>query len=285
MSIHEVMIAASRLLASTEALAALGARAGVEPDSIPSEIAAAIDDVLTAAGVPDLSTLPPPQRAMVAAFVRSAFGQAGNLLTQPARDAGWAYTDSTVLEGQGRGSMILPSILAQTGEFGEVTSFLDVGTGVGWLAVGAAQVWPDSRIVGIDTWEPSLERARTNVADTGLGDRIELRNENLADLGDRDRFDLTWLPSFFMPRDVVAAGLGRILAATRPGGQVVVARYDPPSDELANATLRLRTIRDGGAWLETEEIIGLLGASGWADVRTVPTAGPMPLTFVAGRRD
>ena len=284
-SIHEVMIAVSRLLAPTEALAAVGARAAVGPEDIPSEIAEAIDDVLTAAGIPDLSKLAPPQRAMVAAFVRSAFGQASNLLTEPARDAGWTYTDPTVLEGQGRGSMILPSILAQTGEFGEVTSFLDVGTGVGWLAVGAAQVWPDSTIVGIDTWEPSLERARTNVADAGLANRIELRNESVADLSDRDCFDLTWLPSFFMPRDVVAGGLGRILAATRSGGQIVVARYDPPSDQLAQATLHLRTIRDGGSWLETEEIVGLLSDAGWADVRIVPKAGPLPLTFVAGRRD
>jgi SAM-dependent methyltransferase len=283
-SIHEVMIAASRLLASTEALAAMGARAGVESDSIPPEIASAIDDVLTAAGVPDLSKLPPPQQAMVAAFVRSAFGQAGNLLTEPARDAGWTYTDPTVLEGQGRGSMILPSILAQAGEFGEVTSFLDVGTGVGWLAVGAAHVWPDSTIVGIDTWEPSLERARTNVADAGLANRIELRNESVMDLSDHDRFDLTWLPSFFMPREVVAGGLSRILAATRSGGQIVVARYDPPSDQLAQATLRLRTIRDGGSWLETEEIVGLLSEVGWVDVRIVAKVGPLPLTFVAGRR-
>jgi SAM-dependent methyltransferase len=284
-SIHEVMIALSRLLAPTEALAAVGARAAVEPDGIPPEIAAAIDDVLTAAGIPDLNKLAPPQRAMVAAFVRSAFGQASNLLTEPARDAGWTYTDPTLLEGQGRGSMILPSMLAQTGEFGEVTSFLDVGTGVGWLAVGAAQVWPDSAIVGIDTWEPSLERARTNVADAGLASRIELRNESLTDLSDHDRFDLTWVPSFFLPREVVAAGFGRVLAATRSRGQIVVARYDPPSDQLAEATLRLRTIRDGGSWLETEEIVGLLGEAGWTDVRIVPKAGPLPLTFVAGRRD
>ncbi len=180
--------------------------------------------------------------------------------------------------------MILPTALAQSGEFTDVTSFLDVGTGVGWLAVGAAQVWPNSMIVGIDIWEPSLERARTNVADAGVADRVELRNQSVTDLTDRDRFDLTWVPSFFVPRNLVAGAFARIHAATRSGGQVVVARYDPPPDPLANTTLRLRTIRDGGSWLETDEIVQLLGDADWTDVRVLPKTGPAPLTFVAGRR-
>ena len=284
-SIQEVMGAASRLLAATEALAAIGARAAVtDPDGMPSEVVAAVDDVLAAAGVPDLSQLPPPQRAMVAAFVRSAFGQATNLVAEPTRPAGWSYTDPAVLEGQGRGSMLVPTMLAQTGEFGEVTSLLDVGTGVGWLAVSAAQVWPGCTVVGIDTWEPALDRARTNVVDAGVADRIELRNESVIDLTDRDRFDLTWVPSFFLSRDVVATAFEQVLAATRSGGQIVVGRYDPPPDPLASATLRLRTIRDGGSWLESEEIVDLLGAAGWTAVHVVPKSGPAPLTFVAGRR-
>jgi protein-L-isoaspartate O-methyltransferase len=285
MSIQEVMAAVSRLQAATEALAAVGARATVtEPDGLPTEVAGALDNVLTAAGVPDLSELPPPQRAVVAAFVRSAFGQAANLLAEPTRRAGWSYTDPAVLEGQGRGSILMPSMLAQTGEFGDVRSFLDVGTGVGWLAVGAAQVWPDSTIVGIDTWDPSLERARTNVADAGVADRIELRNQSVTDLTDRDRFDLTWVPIFFLSSDIVTTAFGRILAATRSGGQIAVARYDPPPDQLADATLRLRTIRDGGSWLETGELVELLREADWADVRVLPKTGPVPFTLVAARK-
>jgi hypothetical protein len=92
------------------------------------------------------------------------------------------------------------------------------------------------------------------------------------------------VPSFFLTREVLATAFERILTATRSGGQVVVARYDPPPDPLAEATLRLRTIRDGGSWLETPEIVGLLGAAGWTDVRVVPKSGPLTLTFVAGRK-
>ena len=98
---------------------------------MPADVDAAIDAVLAAAGCPIVRELAPPQRAMVAGFVRAAFGQATNLFTEPNRPAGWTYTDPAVLEGLGRGSMMVPPMLAQTGEFGDVTSFLDVGTGVG----------------------------------------------------------------------------------------------------------------------------------------------------------
>jgi predicted O-methyltransferase YrrM len=251
---------------------------------MPSDVTSAIDDVLRAAGVPDLDELPPPQRAMVAAFARSAFGQAANLLAEPARSTGWAYTDPSVLEGMGRASMLVPTLLAQTGELGDVTSLLDVGTGVGWLAVSATQVWPNSTVVGIDTWEPALARARANIANAGVADRVELRHESVTALTDRDRFDLAWVPSFFLAPDVLAAAFERILEATRSGGQVVVARYEPPPDALAAATLRLRTIRDGGSWLETDEIVELLRSAGWADPRVLANTGPAPITFVAARK-
>jgi SAM-dependent methyltransferase len=180
--------------------------------------------------------------------------------------------------------MMVPTFINQTGEIGEVSSFLDVGTGVGWLAVAATQVWPECTVVGIDTWEPALERARSNTGEAGVADRIELRNQSVVDLDDIDRFDLTWVPSFFLSREVVAAGAERILAATRPGGQVVVARYDPPHEPLAEAALRLRTLRDGGSWIPTDEIVEILQNAGWSDVRVLPMPPGFTITFVAGRK-
>jgi predicted O-methyltransferase YrrM len=282
-SMPDVMIAVGRLQTAVDALAAIGARASAG-DDMPADVDAAIDAVLAAAGLPDVRELAPPQRAMVAGFVRTAFGQATNLFTEPNRPAGWTYTDPAVLEGLGRGSMLVPPMLAQTGEFGDVTSFLDVGTGVGLLAVSAAQVWPNCTVVGIDTWEPSLEQARRNVAESGLGDRIELRRQNVTDLDDRDRYDLTWVPGFFVSPGLLPAAFERIRGATAPGGQIVIARYDPPPDPLAEATMRMRVIRDGGSWIEASELVALLEAAGWTDTRIVPKPGGVPLTFVAGRK-
>ena len=283
-SMQDVMSAVGRLQCAADALAAVGARAADTDGNMPPEVAAAVDDVIAAAGIPDPSELPPPQRAMVASYVRSAFGQSTDVLAEPSKTH-WSYTEPAVLEGQGRASMMMPTFINQTGEAGDVSSFLDVGTGVGWLAVGATQVWPNCTVVGIDTWEPALERARANVAQAGAADRIELRSQSVVDLDDTDRFDLTWVPSFFLSRQEVVAGAGRILNATRPGGQVVIGRYDPPPDPLAEAALRLRTVRDGGSWLPTEEVIGILQDAGWTDVRVLPKpSGQFTLTFVAGRK-
>jgi SAM-dependent methyltransferase len=278
------MTAVARLQAAAEALAATGARASVsDADGIPAAVAPHLDAVLAAVGVPDLTQLPPPQRAMVGSYIRSAFAQAADILERPTRDVGWSYTDVAILEGQGRGSMMMPTLLEQTGAFDDVTSLLDVGTGVGWLAVGAAQVWPNSSIVGVDTWEPSLERARANVAESGLADRVELRHQNIVELPDRDRFDLTWFPMFFITRDLLPRALERVLDATKSAGQIAVARFNAPPDELASATLRLRVVRDGGAWLEVNDVVSMLGAAGWADVRVLQAPTPT-LTFIAGRK-
>ena len=61
-------------------------------------------------------------------IVRLYFAMANELLNDPGRPPGWTYTDPLVLEGMGRGSMMIPPILAAAPEFERVTSLLDVGT-------------------------------------------------------------------------------------------------------------------------------------------------------------
>lgn len=283
MGFPEVMTTVGGLFVQAQALAAIGAGAAAGTGAMAPGIAEAMDEVLVAAGV-DLSTLPDAQRGMLAAFVRSAFGQAADIYRDPTRPPGWSHTDPDVLEGQGRASMPMPDLLAKTGEFGDVTSFLDVGTGVGLLAVAATRVWPGVSVVGIDPWEPALERARSNVAQAGLGDRIELRAQSIVELDDRDRFDLSWVPTFFLSPDVLVAGLARILAATRPGGRVAVALFDIPPDPLASATMRLRVLRDGGSLPEPDAMVRMLEEVGWSDPHVVPKTGPITLTFVAGTK-
>ena len=99
---QEVMAAMSRLQVATETYAALGARLSISPtDDVAPEIVSALDDVLAAAGI-DINTLEPQQRMMIAGLVRTMFAQSGDLLARPAREPGWSYTDSALLEGIGR---------------------------------------------------------------------------------------------------------------------------------------------------------------------------------------
>ena len=285
MSMQEMAAVITRFQATTDALAALGARLGMgDGDTVAPEILAALDEVLAASGVTGVNGLEPQQRAMMAGLIRTAFAQSADLLGRPTRDAGWSYTDPLLLEGQGRGSMMMPTLLRDSGELTAVSSLLDIGTGVGLLAVSAARVWPECTVVGIDVWEPSLELARRNVTAAGLEHRIEIRRQDVLDLDDADRYDCVWLPSFFFGREVLAAALPKIIAATLPGGHVVMAHYEPPPDPLPRTTMRLRTIRDGGSVLDADGAAELLRDAGCTDVHSLARKSPIPIGFVAGRK-
>jgi SAM-dependent methyltransferase len=97
--------------------------------------------------------------------------QAIDLMENPAHAPGWNYEDPVVLESQGQVSRLIvrgidmlatqrPDISATLRQPG---AFLDVGTGVGWLAIEAARTWPALRVVGIDSWDPALTLAQKNL--------------------------------------------------------------------------------------------------------------------------
>ena len=287
MSFEDVMGAMMRWSTATEALAALGAELTLQQSdaAAPPEIVAALRAVSSAAGLADLDELPPPQQAMVVSMIRMFLRQATDVLEHPDRPPGWTFTDPVILDGWGRGSAMVPMLLASSHpDLAEITSFLDVGTGVGLLAVAAASMWPTATVVGIDPWEASLERAQANVAAAGLGDRVTLREQDLAALDDTDEFDCVWIPTFFLTEADLEKGLSAAMRALRPGGWVALGRMRPMPDPVAEATAGLRTIRAGGCTIETERAIELLENAGCVEVHAAPPVGPAPLELVLGRR-
>jgi SAM-dependent methyltransferase len=287
MGFEDVMQAVSSLMVATDALAAIGAQLSLEAPGAASgdpATAEALRNVCVAAGVGDLAELEPPQRMMLAGVIGLCFGQAADLLGQPERPAGWTFTDPAVLEGIGRGSMLVVRLMAALPELEKVRSLLDVGVGVGWLAVAAAQQWPAATITGIDIWEPSLERARTNIRTSGLEDRVELRRQDVMDLDDVDAYDCAWLPTFFIARDAVATAVGNVVRAVEPGGHVVLGRYTEGGGALVEATTALRTVRGGGTALSADECLSLLRDAGCVETQAARRDGPMPLQLVTGRK-
>ncbi len=247
MSFEDVMTTVSRWLTATEALAAVGAELTLmqAPEPGHPEVVSALQAVSAAAGLSDLHELTGPQRQMVTGLVRLGLHQASDLLDNPGRPPGWTFTDPAILQGWGRGSMVVPGALAAAvPELADVRSFLDVGSGIGLLAVAAAGVWPQALVVGIDTWGPSLEAAAVSVGAAGLGDRITIRDQDVAVLEDIDAYDCAWFPTFFVTEAVLEAAMPRLYRALRPGGWLVLGRMAPP---LAQATSALRTVRAGGA--------------------------------------
>jgi SAM-dependent methyltransferase len=288
MSFEDVIGTVMQWATATEALAAVGAELALAAEgggSAPPEIVAALQAVSTAAGLADLDDLAPPQRAMLAGIVRLYLHQALDVIEHPDRAPGWTYTDPAILDGWGRGSMMVPgSIAAAHADLADVGSFLDVGTGVGLLAVAAASVWPNAAIVGIDPWDASLERARANITQAGLDERVTLRPLSLTELDEVDTYDCAWVPTFFVGEDELERGVAPVVRSVRPGGWVVLGRMRPAPNPLAEAVVALRTTRSGGTTIDAKRAADLLEQAGCTDVHVPPPAGPSPLEFVLGQR-
>jgi SAM-dependent methyltransferase len=285
MAFEDVLGKVMQWTTATDALAAVGATIalGQKGETAPPEVAAALDAVLNLTGLADLGELPPPQQAVVLGMIRMTIGHAIELLDNPGRAPGWSYTDPAILDGYGRGSAMLPAAMAQVHpDLAHVTSFLDVGVGVGLLACAAANVWPDAKVVGIDPWEESLSRARANVDAAGLGDRVELRQTTLAGVTDEAAFDCVWIPSFFLTEDVLVEGLSVALRALKPGGWVVVGTAPQSPDPLGNAVASVRWIRGGGTLLDPEAGAKLLEQAGFADAQVAKAQ--IPVALVIGRK-
>jgi SAM-dependent methyltransferase len=179
--------------------------------------------------------------------------------------------------------MVPGALAAAVPELAGVRSFLDVGSGTGLLAIAAASVWPRATVVGIDVRGPSLEAVAANVRAAGLGDRITLRDQDVAALDDSDAYECAWSPMFFVTEPVLEAAMPRLYRAMRPGGWLVFGRMAPPPDPLAQAVSTLRTIRGGGDF-DAKHLVAALEAVGCTAVRVVPRQGPAPMEYVIGRR-
>jgi SAM-dependent methyltransferase len=287
MAMEDVMPVVSQWAVAIEAAAALSAQLKLQQtgESAPPEVAAALRNVGEAAGIGDLSDLAPPQQAMVMFLINSSLHHSMELIQNPTREPGWTYTEPGILDGYGMGSMAVPGMIANgIPQLGDVTSFLDVGTGVGLLAVSAANTWPNANVVGIDIWEPSLERARANVTQAGLDDRITLRTQNLADLDDEDAFDLVWIPTFFLREGTISDALPAVLRATRSGGWVVLGLFATPPAPLAEAVNALKLLRGGGDVLEGKRAIELAETAGFTGAHVAPKTAPIPLDLVVAQK-
>ncbi len=276
----EILCAATRTLAAIDA--ALQAReAGIE---LAAELAEPLQAVVPA--------LPRgPVSAEEAAALRPLLGSIRLELLLGARLAlgelgdGWAPTDPAVMQAAGDVSMgfpalletrlmpLLPALAARLAAPG--AAFLDVGTGVGAMAVEMARRWPALHILGLERWPPALELARETIHQAGLGSRIALRAQAAQDLVEEARFDLAWVPGAFIPGAELPAVLAASRRALRLGGWLLLAFM---SD--ASPLGRLRAASLGGATLPDAE--WLLVNAGLREVTVLPGPPDATLRFAAG---
>jgi SAM-dependent methyltransferase len=241
-----------------------------------------------------LPFLQPAMRAALLGDIRSHLMQPLAFLDSardPAPQKGWRHTDPVLLQAQGDasgalGPMFKMGILPTLGELGARLEspgarFLDVGVGVGALAISMCRAFPQMSAVGIDPYEVSLALAQENVARAGLADRIELRRMGAEDLRDEGAFDLAWLPSFFVPSSALAGCVARVRAALRPGGCLLFAAGQSGGDERQRAVSAMVHEIWGGAGLGATEAQAMLVEAGFTSVRAAPGPAWAPAMILA----
>lgn len=286
-SSNELLALTTQLITQAESLAALVARLKLDATGEPGdpEVTTQLDRVLDVIGARDLcANLDERGRTTVIGHATTMLRQAMDLIDDPLRPGGWFYTDPQIIQGQGASSVIVAELIAAAGIGTPDARILDIGTGVGALAVAFCRTFPNSTVVGVDPWELSLELARQSVAASGLGHRITLRNTPIETFDDDNGFDLVWMPVIFLSKAVLQDAVRRAVDAMRPGAEIVLGRYTGSDDPLVGALGDLRTIRSGGTLLGPADTRALLVGAGLVDVREIERTWPAPVGLTAGRR-
>jgi predicted O-methyltransferase YrrM len=280
------------LLAEPQELGAIGAHSGLDPS-----LTQAMLEVLVALGLvrrdrqvvvaaPGLGPqLGPEAKEVLVAQLRSTDLQ-GRQLIDRARQGGlglgWRHTDPMLLEAQGRsGKGAMPAMIQAIRQNPELAArlgqpsarFLDVGVGVGVIAIELCRAFPALRVVGLEPAAAPLAQARANVAAAQLADRIELRQQGVEDLDDSEAFDLAYVAQLFIPDAVFAAGLARVWRALRPGGWVSMPAISAAGEDLEAALSRLRNLLWGGGVRLPEQVAEAARGVGFTGVQVSPLLG------------
>jgi precorrin-6B methylase 2 len=278
-----------RIGGTVQAFAAIGAalrlrHANQQADpAVQAWLVAAVEATLSGA----LDGLSQQQVSDALAYVTFQIGEATDLFHHADRPPGWVLRDPASLQGLGDASrQNVRSIVALAADRPRLAAslagrFLDIGTGVGGMALEAAEQCPSLRVVGIDIWEPSLALARMNAAASPHAERIEIRAQDVTQLDEPAAYTLAWLPTPFMRRPVGEVALDHLAAALVSNGHLVVGLYAIPTDKVGAALMALRIVRNGGYVWDIAEIEQQLRARGFVDVETCVIP---PTTFVIGRR-
>lgn len=114
----------------------------------------------------------------------------------------------------------------------------DVACGAGWSTIALARAYPEAEVVGLDLDRWSIDRARANAKDAGLGDRPSFVLADAAHPDLQGRFDLVTIleavHDLSRPVEVLAAVRGMLA----PDGALLVVdervaeQFTAPGDEI-----------------------------------------------------
>lgn len=272
---------------SLAALAIL-ARGDCTPEltAAAQELAAATG--LTAAPGMPLRGLGTASRELIASQAAAPLHQLSALVS--GGDVGWSSHSEEALLAHGNASargarpfaqFMLPMMGDLAGRLAAPGArMLDVGTGVGALAVSFAQEFPQLSVLGIDVLDRALDLARQTIAASDVAGRVTVRKQDVAGFSDAGGFDLAWLPAPFIPQPAMHSGLKRVAAALRPGGWLMVGHGKFGGTAVEDALTRLKTVAYGGTPLDDASACHVLRETGLTSVQSMPTPPGTPaITF------
>jgi SAM-dependent methyltransferase len=107
---------------------------------------------------------------------------------------------------------------------------VDVHCGGGRWLIAMAKRFPNLQLVGIEFEPDSVDRARQNVAEAGLADRISIEQGEMTSIGHVGEFDLAYYQYALHALTDPPSALRSSWAALRPGGRIVAQDWYLPSD-------------------------------------------------------
>jgi 2-polyprenyl-3-methyl-5-hydroxy-6-metoxy-1,4-benzoquinol methylase len=221
------------------------------------------------------------------ANLRTTYQQSRDLVDRAKRrtlSAGWAYTDPEILYAQGASGRAGARAMAEQGVpqlpglverlSAPSASFLDVGVGVGVIAIEMCRAYPRLHVVGLEPADAPRRGALANIEAAGFSDRIEIRDLRVEDLADVEAYDLVYLPQVFLPEDAFVRGLTTVWRALRPGGWLSLPAISAAGDDFQATLSRLRNTLWGGGARLPQEVAEAVTRSGFTDVQVRSVGGP-----------
>ncbi len=267
------------LLRDVDALAALGAALTLHAACASPHPDVPLADAMAHLLPDGLDAVDPKTAGLLGNLIVARLAEAQDFLAAPQRGPGWSQVNPSLMKAMGEASRMVPHdllMLAQ-GRPGLAAALrgrmLDIGTGIGALALEALSLEPTLRIVGLDIWAEALEEAEARRRASPDGGRLELRTQDVTQLTETSAYTLAWLPTPSMPKTVAEAALDRLVVALQPDGWLVAVTLPVQDDPAGAAIGRLRLLRAGGYPWSADELAEALRLRGLHAVETVPMSG------------
>lgn len=107
---------------------------------------------------------------------------------------------------------------------------LDVHCGGARWLIAMARRFPGTTLVGVEFEADSVERARANIAEAGLGDRIAIEHREVTEIDPSASVDLAYFQYALHQLADAARALRTAWGAVRPGGRIIALDWYLPSD-------------------------------------------------------